>query len=95
MVNVYSTGPFTVKIDSDNDSRMMLDGASHPGRDGQIGYGLSFDGLPVRLGNRIHLHRTGIGGAGFPLVAFTNDVSGKRAGIYRDTLTVTITPTAF
>jgi hypothetical protein len=95
MVNVYSTGPFTVKVDSDNYGNMVLDGTSHPGRDSRIDYGLLFAGFPVRLGNRMHFFRTGIGGAGFPLVAFTNDVFGKRAGTYRDTLTVTITPTAF
>jgi hypothetical protein len=95
MVNVYSTGPFTVKVDSDNYGHMVLDGMSHPDRDSRIDYGLSFAGFPVRLGNRMHFFRTGIGGAGFPLVAFTNDVLGKRAGTYRDTLTVTITPTAF
>jgi len=95
MVNVYSTGPFTVKVDSDNYGHMVLDGVSHPDRDTRIDYGLSFAGFPVRLGNRMHFFRTGIGGAGFPLVAFTNDVRGKRAGTYRDTLTVTITPTAF
>jgi hypothetical protein len=95
MVNVYSTGPFTVDVDSDNYGHMVLDGASHPDRDARIAYGLSFAGFPVRLGSRMHFFRTGIGGAGFPLLAFTNDVHGKRAGTYRDTLTVTITPTAF
>jgi len=95
MVNVYSTGPFTVKIDAGNYGHMILDGASHPDRDARIDYGILFDGFPVKLGNRMHFQRTGIGGSGFPLVAFTNDIFGKRAGTYRDTLTVTITPTAF
>lgn len=95
MVNVYSTGPFTVEVDSDNYSHMVLDGVSHPDRDARIAYGLFFAGSPVRLGDRMHFLRTGIGGAGLPLVAFTSDVHGKRAGTYRDTLTVTITPTAF
>lgn len=95
MVNVYSTGPFTVKVDSDNHGRMVLDGATHPDRDAQISYGLLFAGFPVRLGSPMHFFRTGIGGGGFPLAALANDVHGKRAGIYRDTLTVTITPTAF
>jgi spore coat protein U-like protein len=95
MVNVNSTGPFTVSIDSDNYGHMVLDGMAHPGHDARIDYGLSFNGFPTRLGSQMHFFRTGIGGAGFPLVVYTNDLLGKRAGTYRDTLTVTVTPTAF
>jgi hypothetical protein len=95
MVNVYSTGPFSVQIKSDHHAAMLLDGASHHSDDTRIGYALFFNGYPVKSDGPTHFGRTGIGGAGFPIVARTEDISGKRAGTYRDALTVTITPTAF
>ncbi|HEY1836175.1 MAG TPA: hypothetical protein VGG36_00840 [Rhizomicrobium sp.] len=93
-VNVASTGPFFVLIESDHHYRMVLDGVHSPATNQKIDYDLSFNGYPFD-GRPLHFLRTGIGGAGLPLTVHVHDTHGKRNGLYKDTLTVTITPAAF
>jgi hypothetical protein len=94
MVNVYSTGPFALTIVSANGGAMKLDGAPIKAANAAIDYTVNFAGVPVAVGNETHFDRTGIGGTGLPLQVTVGSPDAKRAGIYRDSLTLTFVPLA-
>lgn len=95
LVNVYSTGPYALSVTSDNGQTMKLVNApAGAAANTQIGYTLSFDGVPVPTGATTgrHFGATGIGGAQLPLAVTAEPISTKRAGTYHDTITLTFTP---
>jgi hypothetical protein len=97
MVNVYSTGPYALSIASENNGAMKLAGAPPQSSDtgnAQIGYTLTFNEHSVTPGTSVHFGRTGVGGTGLPLSVVAEPVAGKRAGVYRDSITLTFTPLA-
>lgn len=97
MVNVYSTGPYSLSIASDNSGVMKLVGAPPSAADAansRIGYTMTFNGRSVPAGTSVHFERTGVGGLELPLAVTVDSVAGKRAGVYRDSITLTFTPLA-
>jgi hypothetical protein len=95
-VGLKSTGPVNVAIDSTNKLKMVRSGASSPYPDNsRIDYLLSLRGnnvasLPGTLTNQ---PRAGVGGTTWPLVlSLPATPSGKIAGSYSDTITLTLTP---
>ncbi|HEY1750666.1 MAG TPA: hypothetical protein VGG29_05350 [Caulobacteraceae bacterium] len=93
-IQVRSTGPYDLLISSDNNGKMLLDHAPK-GADADstsIGYKLSYGGAAVSLGSQGRFDRTGVAGDDLDLVVTADPVAKKRAGEYRDTLTVTFTP---
>jgi hypothetical protein len=92
-VNVYSTGPYALKVESANDGAMKLtETTGLSGASTQIAYNLSFQGVAVVLGQAQVFPRTGVAGAALPLVVTAEPIASKRAGAYHDTLTLTFTP---
>ena len=92
-IQVRSTGPFVLRISAEHAGKMLLQGASG-GAGREIPYTLTFNGAAAPLDADIAFGRTGVGGLSMPLAATVGDVSGERAGVYKDTLTVVFTPKA-
>jgi hypothetical protein len=95
-VALKSTGPVNVAIDSTNKLKMVRSGASAPYPDNsKIDYLMSLRGntiaaMPQTLTNE---PRAGVSGTTWPLIlSLTAAPSGKVAGSYSDTITVTLTP---
>lgn len=95
-VGLKSTGPVDVAIDSTNKLRMVRVGASSPYPDNStIAYLMSLrstniPSLPTTLTSQ---PRAGVGGTTWPLVlSLPSQPSGKVAGSYGDTITLTLTP---
>ena len=95
-VGLKSTGPVNVAIDSTNKLKMVRAGASSPYPDNStITYLLSLRGvtvpsLPATLTNQ---PRATVAGTTWPLVlSLPSAPSGKVAGSYNDTITLTLTP---
>ena len=95
-VGLKSTGPVNVAIDSTNKLKMVRAGAASPYPDNSIiAYLLSLRGnnvpsLPATLTNQ---PRAGVAGTSWLLVlSLPSQPSGKVAGSYNDTLTLTLTP---
>jgi spore coat protein U-like protein len=95
-IGLKSTGPVNVAINSDNNLKMVRLGASAPYPDNsQIKYFLSLrtakiPNTPTTLTGQ---PRAGVGGTTWPLVlSLPNQPSGKVAGSYSDTITLTLTP---
>lgn len=93
-VNVYSTGPYALRIDSANNGAMRIPGSEATGANSRIDYTLNFRGQRVEPGRRYLFRRSGIGGEASPLTVTAEPVQAKRSGIYHDTLTLTFTPLA-
>jgi len=97
LVNIQSTGPFGLSIASDGGGVMKLSGApaaAAGAANAQVGYTMTFNGAAVSVGSNTHFGRTGIGGLGLPLSVTAESIAGKRAGTYRDTITLTFSPLA-
>lgn len=95
-VGLKSTGPVNVAIDSINKLKMVRTGASSPYPDNStIAYllslrGVSVPALPTTLTNQ---PRAGVAGVQWPLIlSMPSAPSGKVAGSYSDTITLTLTP---
>ncbi len=99
-VGLKSTGPVNVAIDSTNKLKMVRAGAASPYADNstiayqmslQIGTGVNnITVLPTTLTNQA---RAGVAGTMWQLVlSLTATPSGKIAGSYSDTITLTLTP---
>jgi hypothetical protein len=93
-VNVYSTGPYALRIDSANNGAMRIPGSEANGPNSRIAYTLNFRGQAVQPGRRYQFQRSGIGGEASPLTVTAEPVQAKRSGVYHDTLTLTFTPLA-
>jgi hypothetical protein len=94
MVNVYSTGPYSLSINSMNAQRMKMTTApagAAGAASAQIPYTVSFAGAPV-TSTESHFPRTGTGGSQLPLSVTTEPTAGNRAGVYHDVITMTFTP---
>ena len=93
-IQVRSTGPYNLQITSQNGGKMLLQ-SSPQGADPtstSIAYTLNYDGTAVSLGAPTQFDRTGVLGQFLDLVVTAEAVTQKRAGDYKDTLTVTFTP---
>jgi hypothetical protein len=95
-VGLRSTGPVRVDVTSTNGLKMLRVGASTPALDNSlIKYFLNLRGTdipktPITLTNQ---PRAGVSGSSWPLVlSLPNQPSGKVAGSYSDTLTITLSP---
>lgn len=95
-VGLKSTGPVNVNISTLNNRRMVLSGAPAPYPDNSvIPYSILLDGTaitanPTLLTNR---PRAGVAGTAWPLrLTLPGVPSGKVAGDYSDTITLTLTP---
>lgn len=99
-VGLKSTGPVNVAIDSTNKLKMVRTGATAPYPDNStISYLMSLNTgngatnipvLPTTLTNQM---RAGVAGTSWPLVlSLSSTPSGKVAGSYSDTITLTLTP---
>jgi hypothetical protein len=95
-VGLKSTGPVNVAIDSTNKLKMVRSGASAPYPDNStILYSLSLRSVPVPSlpANLTNQPRAGVAGTTWPLVlSLPSTPSGKVAGAYTDTITLTLTP---
>lgn len=91
---VRSTGPYTVSARSLNGRAFVRDGATSAADIDRISYDLHFGGqtLPREGGTGFTYPRAGLQGLQIPLDVKVEDVSGKRAGKYRDTVLLTLAP---
>ena len=92
-VQVRSTGPFILHISAEHAGKMVLLGTSG-GTGQEVPYSVSFNGAAAPLDSDIAYGRTGVGGLSMPLAVTVGDISGDRAGVYKDTLTLVFTPRA-
>lgn len=93
-VSVRSTGRFAVTARSLNGSTMTRQGSPGSQDLDRIAYDVRFGGRPLAVdsGAALTSPRAGLAGNHFPLEIIVSDVSGKRAGIYSDTLILTLSP---
>ncbi len=93
-VSVRSTGRYRVNARSLNGSVMLREGAAAPGPAERIAYSVRFGGHALGLGadGGFVNPRAGLAGQQIPLEVTAEDVSKKRAGAYRDTLILTLSP---
>ena len=93
-VSVRSTGPYVVTARSQNGGFMMREGTVSPDAADRIAYDAAFDGQALTLDEARGraAPRAGLAGRQIPLDVMVEDVSSKRAGIYADTLFLTLTP---
>ena len=95
-VALKSTGPVTVDISSLNIRRMVRQGAPLPyPANSVIDYSMTLNGQPIAANPTIlpNLARAGVPGASWPLrLRLPAIPSGKVAGSYQDTITLTLTP---
>lgn len=90
-VSVRSTGPYRVTTQSTNGGEMRTAGMT--GENASIAYSLSLDGHPIGAVSSRLFQPAGAGGVDMLLqAALVDDISQKRAGLYRDEVTVTFTP---
>ncbi len=95
MVSVRSTGPYRVTARSLNGGVMLREGAgAAPGPADRIEYQATFDGQPLDLaaGSSQGAQRAGLVGRMIPLEVQVDGVERNRAGVYADTLFVTLAP---
>jgi hypothetical protein len=95
-VSVRSTGPYAVTAQSLNGSVMLREGARGSEPADRIPYVLTFGGRPLVPGvaSSVTNPRAGLAGQQVSLNVTVDDVSAKRAGRYRDTVILTLTPVA-
>jgi spore coat protein U-like protein len=94
-VSVRSTGRYTVTATSLNNGVLLREGARGGDAADRIAYRLRYAGQPLEVDAAVlSSPRAGIGGQQIPVEVTVEDVSTKRAGRYRDTLTLTLTPAA-
>lgn len=89
-VHVWSNGGVSVSLDSANRGKLKLVGTAV---DSTIDYAARFDGVPAPLTSRFTVQRTppqNLTGASYELTVTLGDVRNKFAGVYKDTITVTV-----
>lgn len=95
-VGVKSTGPINVELQTDNDRKMVRMGSPAPvPLNSYIRYGIRLRGANVASDPYIlsNAPRAGVGGTQWPLqLTLSAQPSGKVAGSYSDTITLTVTP---
>lgn len=94
-VEVTATTPFKVQFDSENDGVMLLDGGSRAREEETIPYALKLNGQEVsESAPYLDSAQTGTGGQMLSTMLDVTilDADSKRAGDYRDVLTITIEP---
>ena len=94
-VDVTSTTPFKVTFDSEHDGKMLLNGGDPSKAEETVPYALTLNGQPVSDDvDYEDSSATGTGGQALALmlVATILDASAKRAGEYRDVVTIRIEP---
>jgi spore coat protein U-like protein len=95
-LTVSSTGTINATISTTNGNQMVLTGAQLPyPTNSTIPYNLTFESqsVPAAGATRPNLTRTGVGGGSKSLLlALPAIPTGKLAGTYTDTITITMTP---
>lgn len=94
-INIRSTSRIAMSAITSNGGRMVRQGSNASlSENVVIPYSILFNGRQVVPGQRLSgLDRAGIAGASLPLVLQLNGIpSGKLAGSYSDTITLTIEP---
>jgi len=95
-VGLKSTGPIDVELTTENHRRMILAGAPSPAPlNSYISYRITLNGRSVSTDPFIltNAARVGVGGKSWPLLlTLPSQPSGKVAGSYSDTITLTVTP---
>ena len=93
-ISVRSTGRYTVNARSLNGYALVREGATSNTDIDRISYDLRFGGHPLaqEAGAGFTNPRAGLQGIQIPLEVVVEDVSGKRAGSYSDTVLLTLTP---
>ena len=93
-ISVRSTGPYRVTARSINGRALLREGATSATELDRINYDLRFGGQPVaqESGAAFNYPRAGLQGLQIPLDVKVEDVSGKRAGKYSDTVLLTLAP---
>lgn len=95
-ISVKSTSTLNVSVSTSNSGKLVRGGAVAPyPDDSTIPYGMTFKGTPIAPGATLtNQARAGVLGSSYPLqLTLTNGIpSGKLAGTYSDTITLTITP---
>lgn len=93
-ISVRSTGPYKVTARSLNGGFMVRTESPSTAEIDRISYSLRFGGQPMTGdgGASFSNPRAGLQGLQIPLEVKVEDVSGKRAGKYSDTVFLTLTP---
>ncbi|MGE5564293.1 MAG: hypothetical protein ACM3ZV_13450 [Bacillota bacterium] len=95
-VGLKSTGPINVQLTTQNQRRMVLAGAPSPTpSNSYIAYSIALNGHAITTDPYIltNAPRAGVAGRSWPLVlSLARPPSGKIAGSYSDTITLTVTP---
>ncbi len=93
-VHVRSTGRYAVTARSLNGKVMLREGAASTGDADRIAYDVRFGGRDLSLDAQQSLvnPRAGLEGQRIPLEVTVEGVGSKRAGVYRDTLILTLAP---
>ena len=95
-IGLKSTGPINVNLTTQNQRKMVLAGAPSPAPlNSYIDYRITLNGYSVGSGPLIltNVPRAGVGGKSWPLLlTLPSQPSGKLAGSYSDTITLTVTP---
>lgn len=91
VLEVRANEPYTIKFTSEHNGRMLLD-PPISGQSWAIGYQLRIDGASVDLGNEVKLsaNATSTGQTTHNLEFRIEDVSNRRAGVYKDVITAVI-----
>ncbi|WP_144037774.1 hypothetical protein [Sphingopyxis sp. KK2] len=93
-IQVRSTGRYAVTARSLNGKAMLREGAASTSEADRISYDVRFGGRDLALDAQQGLvnPRAGLEGQRIPLDVIVEDVGAKRAGVYRDTLILTLAP---
>src|SRR3569623_965698 len=93
-ISVRSTGPYKVTARSLNGGNMVRAGGSSQAELDRISYEMRFGGQPMTPGSgaAFSYPRAGLQGLQIPLDVKVEDVSGKRAGKYSNTVMLTLAP---
>lgn len=93
-VSVRSTGPYQVTARSVNGGELHRSRGGSRDEADRIRYAATFGGRSLNLeaGTTQDMPRAGLAGRQIPLDVEVGDVDGKRAGLYADTLLLTLAP---
>lgn len=93
-VSVRSTGPYRVTARSLNGGALLRERVGVADEADRIRYAALFDGQALDLDRGVSqaMPRAGLAGRQIPLDVTVEEVSGKRAGAYADTLLLTLAP---
>lgn len=95
-VGLKSTSTINVAVSTANNNRMLLEGASDPTlANSSIPYTMTLNGQAIANGVSLtNQTRAGVTGTNWPLILRLSGTgaSGKIAGVYSDTITLTLSP---